>query len=155
MSSVMVWLGLGRRIHRSRQFIPHFDFVAVGITEEQIRLARTKLTVAEDLSSGCFHRAERRIDIGRLDQPKTEMSHSSGKASLSWPLFKNEHVARAGCLRLNKAVFLVDRDDPEYFLVEPQRTFGISNRKSDVCQTVCSDRGCACHRSNGNKLGRG
>jgi hypothetical protein len=96
--------------------------------------------VAEDLSSGRFHRAERRIDVRRLDQPKTEVSDSSRKASLGWPLFKNEHVARAGCLRLNKAVFLVDRDDPEYFLVELQRTFGISNRKSDVCQTVCSDR---------------
>ena len=83
------------------------------------------------------------------------MSDSSRKASLGRPLFKDEHVSRAGCLRLNKAVFLVDRNDPEYFLVEPQCTLGISNRKSDVCQTVCADRSCACHRPNETKLSRG
>jgi hypothetical protein len=91
-----------------------------------------------------------RIDILGIDQTKTEMSDPSGTASLSRSLLKNEHIPRAGRLRLNKAVPLVHRNDAEYFLIKSQRALGITNRKSDVRQTVCSDCGCACFHSKGS-----
>ena len=110
--------------------------------------------MTENFSPGGFTSApQSRIDILGIDQTETEMSDPSGTASLSRSLLKNEHIPRAGRLRLNKAVLLVYRNDAEYFLIKSQRALGITNRKSDVCQTVCSDCGCTCfHGPNETKV---
>src|SRR5438874_9603174 len=136
-------------IHRSRQLIPNLDLVAVGITEEQVWLARTKLTMADDISPGSFHGPQRQFNIGGIEQPKTEMGDSSGQTSPGCSLLKDENVPGAGRLRLNKALLLVDCDDAEHLLIKPQGAPGILNRESDVRQTMGSNCSRACsHRPN-------
>ena len=88
--------------------------------------------MAEDMSSGCFHCAKRRVDVRGIDQAETEMRDASDKTSLGRFLFKDEHVQGTGCLSLNEAVFFIDCDDAKDSLIELQGALGIPNSKSDV-----------------------
>ena len=88
--------------------------------------------MTDDFSPGCFDCSKRQIDILGIDQTKTKMSDASRTASLGCSLLKDEHISRAGRLRLNKAVLLVHRNDAEYSLIKAERAPSIANRQSDV-----------------------
>ena len=75
------------------------------------------------------------------------MGDASGTASLGRLFLKDEHVSRAGRLRLDEAGFLLHRNDAEYFLIKSQRSHGIANSKSNVRQTVGWDCSYTCSHS--------
>src|SRR5437867_12844748 len=124
------------RVDGSRQFIPDLHFVAIGITEEHIRLPGHELAVVANLAARAPNRGQRVADVGRAPQPEAEMRHPAGLAGLARLAFEDEHIPAARRLGLDEVVLTVDGDDPEDRLVKAQGPPRVADGKRHVRESL-------------------
>lgn len=143
------WCESFGRIDRRRQLVPDFDLVAVGVAEEDVRLARNELAVIPDLAARFANRGEGALEVGRSGQPKPEMRDAADPAGLTRLALEHDHVTAARSLRLDEIVLLVDGHHPKDGFIEAERSSRIANGESDVRQAERLDRSgalaCGCH----------
>jgi hypothetical protein len=133
---------LALRIDRRRELKPDFDFVSVGVGEENIGFAGNELANAGDLAAGLHDRLDGRLNVSWVDKPEAKMCNPAGFAGLRPVPLKHQDVAAAGCLGLNEISPSINRDYAENRLIKTQRPLGVMNRERNMRQPVCPDHCC-------------
>src|SRR6185503_18668113 len=128
------------RIDLGRDLVPDLDFVAVGIVEEEVRLAGDELAALLDGSTRFPHDILRVLNVLRPLQTKSKVHHAARLSCLPRLALEDDHVATAWRLDLNEVLALVDRNDAEHVLIKARRALRISHGEGHVCETVRLDR---------------
>ena len=99
----------------------NLHFIAIGIGEEQVRLTRAELASLQHASSRLLHRAHRRIDVGGINEPKSEMRHTARLACAQTGFLEDEHIAASGRLSLDESGVSIHCNDAKHLLIEAQQ----------------------------------
>jgi len=93
--------------------MPDLHFVAIGITEEHIRLPRHELAVVANLAARGPNRRQRLTDVGRALQPEAEVRDAAGLAGFVRLVFEDEPISAPRRLGLDEVALTADGDDTE------------------------------------------
>ena len=128
-----------RRVDLRRRLEPDLHFVAVGVAEEDVGLARREVALADDLGAESIQVVERSPDRAGLDEPKAEVLDPASLPRRGALLLEDQDVPATRSLRLDPTVTAVDLDHPEELAVELERTLRVAHRERDVGEPVGLD----------------
>src|SRR5437868_11565035 len=91
-----------------RELVPNLDLVAVGVTEEHVRLARHELSAMLDRATGFLDGVSSLVYITGVGQTEPEMLDASRLSNVVGAFLEDEDVARPRSLCLQKVRLPVD-----------------------------------------------
>ena len=128
-----------RRVDRSRQLIPDFHLVTVGVAEEDKGFAGHEFPMVANRAASGADGGQRSVDVDRATQPEPKVNDAAGPAGLARLALEDKHVPAARRLCLDGVALLVNGDDAEHGLVKAQRTLRIADRERNVREAVRLD----------------
>jgi hypothetical protein len=112
--------------------MPDFDFIAIGIREEEIRLTWAECALAQDCPTSLFHCLNRCFNLRRINQPKAEVRDATDLTDTWCVLVKYQHITTAGGLSLDNPILAIHRNHPKHVLIKAHGTLGIANGECDM-----------------------
>src|SRR2546427_1196392 len=119
----------------SRQLVPHLDLVPVRIRKEHVRLSGDEFAAMLDLATRALDSERGLVDVARVSEPETEVLDAARLSDAVSAFLKDEDVARAWRLRLEKMLLPIDGEHPEHVVVELERSVQIAHRQGEVGQS--------------------
>src|SRR6266566_339111 len=112
-----------------RQLVPHFDFVPVGISKEDVRLSGDELAAVLYPATRALYRGNGLVDVARVGQAEAEVLDTAGSSDSISPLLEHQNVACARCLRLEEMSLSINGNHSEDVVVELERSLEIAYRQ--------------------------
>lgn len=77
--------------------------------------------------------------VGRINEAKSKVAYAARPSSLLGISIESKDLPAGGTLSLNRFLVTIIFDHTEESLVEPERTFRVTNRQTDVSETMRPD----------------
>lgn len=92
--------------------------------------------MVEDAAAGVRDLVDSATNVGRIDDAKAEMNHTTPLPDVRNPFLEDQHVATAWRLHLYETVLPINWNHTQDALIERKRSFRIAYRKRNVRQAV-------------------